>query len=122
MINQIGMCWFNQIDTVDRDPAPAKYAMAQFRRQLSQFPDDELTQEAVTRIAACIDNIAGNELYVADYYNKTEEYKAALKRYEYIVEFYPGTEQSKIALAQIPKVAEKVKAQEKEAPEAKTGS
>ncbi|WDP90702.1 MAG: outer membrane protein assembly factor BamD [Desulfobacter sp.] len=114
VINQMGMCWFKQIDTVDRDSAPAKNAMALFKRLYRQFPDHELAEEAVARIEACIDNIAGHELYVADHYNKTEAYKAALKRYEYIVEFYPGTEQSEIALAKIPAVAEKVKKLEAE--------
>ncbi len=109
VINQIGMCWFKQIDTVDRDPAPAKNAIAQFQRLLNQFPDHELAEEGVARIETCIDNLAGHELYVANHYNKTGEFKAALKRYEYIVEFYSGTEQSEVALAKIPDLAEQVK-------------
>lgn len=109
VINQIGMCWFNRIDTVDRDPAPAKNAMAQFQRLLSQFPDDELAEEAYGRIETCIDNIVGHELYVANYYNKTEEYEAALKRYQHIVEFYPGTQQAEMALDKIPEVQKRVK-------------
>jgi len=109
VINQIGMCWFKQIDTVDRDSSPAENAMAQFHRLLNQFPDNELAEEAAIHIEACINNIAGHELYVADYYYKTEEYQAALKRYQHIVEFYSGTEQSQIALAKIPEVAEQVK-------------
>ena len=112
VINQIGLCWFNQIDTVDRDSAPAENAMTQFQRLLRQYPDNELAEEAVARIEACIDNIAGHELYVANHYNKTKSYKAALKRYEYIVEFFPGTEQSEIALDKIPGVSEQVKALE----------
>ena len=118
VINQIGLCWFNQIDTVDRDPAPAKNAMAQLQRLLQQYPDNELAEEAVARIEACIDNIAGHELYVANHYNKTKSYKAALKRYEYIVEFFPGTEQSEIALGKIPGVSDQVRAlDEKDAQE-----
>ncbi len=109
VINQIGLSWYKQIHTVDRDPSPAKNAMAQFRRLLIQFPDSEYKKEAVESIEKCIDNIAGHELYVANFYNKTKEYAAALKRYEYIVEFYPGTEQSEIAMAKIPQVSKHVK-------------
>lgn len=114
VINQIGMCWFKQIDTVDRDSTPAKNAMAQFNRMIDRFPNDKLAEEARESIATCLDNIAGHELYVADYYNKTGEYNAALKRYEYIVRFYLGTKQSEIAMNKIPQLTEKVKALEAE--------
>lgn len=102
VINQIGLCWFNQMDTVDRDITPAKKAMAQFKRLMEQFPDNEHAQEAPERIQTCIDKIAGHELYVAEFYMKTGQYQAGLKRLEHIVEFYPGTEQSETALNLIP--------------------
>ncbi len=114
VINQIGLCWFNQMDTVDRDITPAKNAMAQFRRLMEQFPDDEYAQEAPERIQACIDNIAGHELYVAEFYIKTGQYQAGLKRLEHIVEFYPGSEQSEIALNLIPEYAALAEDAEKE--------
>ena len=102
IINQIGLCWFNRMDSVDRDPAPAKNALAQFERLLEQFPDSPEAQAAGKRIQKCLDNIAGHELYVADFYFKTKDFKAALKRYQYIVEFYPDTQQAQKALVQIP--------------------
>jgi outer membrane protein assembly factor BamD len=105
VINQIGMSWYNQIDTVDRDITPAKNALAQFRRLLEKFPDDEHAKKAPDLMNACIDKIAGHELYVAKFYMKTGQYQAALKRFEYIVEFYPGTDQSEAALNQIPECA-----------------
>jgi len=105
VINQIGLSWFNQIDTVDRDITPAKNALAQFRRLMEQFPEDEYAQEAPERIQACIDKIAGHELYVATFYMKTGQYLAGLKRFEHIVEFYPGTPQSETALNLIPECA-----------------
>ena len=102
IINQIGLCWFNRMDSVDRDPAPSKNAMAQFERLLEQFPDSAEADKAGERIQKCLDNIAGHELYVADFYFKTKDFTAALKRYQYIVEFYPATQQAQRALAQIP--------------------
>ncbi|OQY53111.1 MAG: outer membrane protein assembly factor BamD [Desulfobacteraceae bacterium 4572_89] len=114
VINQVGLCWYNQIDTVDRDHTPARNAMAQFQRLLQQYPNNELNKQAMANIQKCIENIAGHELYVADFYMKTKEYKAALKRYEGIVEFYPGTEQSKIALNKIPECSSLADKQESE--------
>jgi outer membrane protein assembly factor BamD len=105
VINQIGLSWFNQMDTVDRDITPAKNALAQFRRLMEQFPEDEYARKVPERIQACIDKIAGHELYVAKFYMKTGQYLAGLKRFEYIVEFYPGTPQSETALNLIPECA-----------------
>ncbi len=105
VINQTGMCWFNQIGTVDRDHAPASNALAQFRRLMDQYPDSEYAQKAPENVEKCLDNLAGHELYVADFYMKSKKYKAALKRYEYIVEFYPGTAQSEKALGKISQCA-----------------
>jgi outer membrane protein assembly factor BamD len=114
VINQMGMCWFKQLDSVDRDPGPAKNAMALFQRLVRQFPGHDQAKEAEKNIQACIENLAGHELYVAEYYSKTKAYKAALKRYEYIVEFYPGSEQSEIAMARIPGLSEQVRKLEAE--------
>jgi outer membrane protein assembly factor BamD len=105
VIHQIGLSWFNQMDTVDRDITPAKNALAQFRRLMEQFPDDEYAQKAPERIQTCIEKIAGHELYVAKFYMKTDQYLAGLKRLEHIVEFYPGTPQSETALNLIPECA-----------------
>lgn len=112
IINQIAMCWFNQIDTIDRDETPAKKAMAEFERLVRLFPENDYSQEALAHIDACIDNMASHELYVAAFYNKTEKYEAALKRYQYIVENYAGTDQSRIALEKIPEVSAHIKAVE----------
>lgn len=102
VINQIGLCWFNQIGTIDRDPTPAQNALGQFQRLSGQYPDNEYAKKAMENIKSCIDNIAGHELYVANFYYKTKKYKGALKRYEYIVEYFPGTKQSLAALDKIP--------------------
>jgi outer membrane protein assembly factor BamD len=106
VINQIGMCWFKQINTIDRDDTPAKNALAQFQRLLEQYPGNQYEESAQKNIKKCLENIIDHELAVANFYYKTKKYKSALKRYEYIVEHFPGTEQSKSALNKIPKCSE----------------
>ncbi|MCP3945042.1 MAG: outer membrane protein assembly factor BamD [Desulfobacteraceae bacterium] len=109
VINQIGLCWFNQIHTVDRDPTPARNALAQFRRLFTQYPDSDYAKKTGGNIKKCIDNIAGHELYVANFYYKTKKYKAALNRYEYIAKYFPKTEQRKVAMNKIPECTGLVK-------------
>ncbi len=103
IINQIGLCWFNQIKSTDRDASPARNAKEQFQRLLDQYPDNaEYGEKARENIQKCIDDMAAHELYVADFYLKTKKYKSALKRYEYIVETYPGSDQGEAAAKKIP--------------------
>ena len=41
VIYQIGLCFFVQIDTIDRDQTPAAMALSTFQRLNKQFPDDQ---------------------------------------------------------------------------------
>ncbi|MCK5349419.1 MAG: outer membrane protein assembly factor BamD [Desulfobacula sp.] len=101
VIYQTGLCWFNQLGTIDRDHTPAKNTLIQFNRLIDQYPESEYAKEAEKNIKKCMDNLSGHELYVANFYYKTKKYKAALKRYEYLVETYPDSKESKEALNKI---------------------
>ncbi len=102
VVFQIGMCWFNQIDTIDRDNLPASKSLEIFNRLIKQHPDSEYIKKAKDNIKVCLANLSGHELYVADWYMKTEQYAAALNRYEYLVKHYPDSKEAKQA---IPKMA-----------------
>jgi len=114
VIYQTAMCWFEQIDTVDRDNTPAKNSLTQFFRLLEQYPDSEFSSLAKKNIVVCKENLAGHELYVANFYMKTKKYKAALKRFEYLVETYPASKESREALNKIPECQARIQDSEKE--------
>ena len=101
VIYSTGLCWFDQLDTVDRDQTPAKNSMAQFKRLIDQYPESEFAQKAKEKIQKCLENLSGHELYVANFYYKTKKYKSALKRYESLVTNYPNSKESKEALNKI---------------------
>jgi len=101
VIYSTGLCWFDQLDTTDRDQTPAKNSMAQFKRLIDQYPESEYVQKAKETIQKCVANLSGHELYVANFYYKTKKYTAALKRYEAIVTNYPDSKESKEALNKI---------------------
>lgn len=104
VIYQIGMCWFNQIDTIDRDSTPAQKSLEIFQRLVTQYPDSEYVAKTKDKVKASLANLSAHELYVANWYLKTEKYNAALKRYEYLVENYPDSKESQEALRKIPEV------------------
>ena len=101
VIYSTGLCWFDQLDTVDRDQTPAKNSMTQFKRLIDQYPESEFAQKAKEKIQKCLENLSGHELYVANFYYKTKKYKSALKRYESLVTNYPNSKESKEALNKI---------------------
>ncbi len=95
VISQMGMCWFKQIDTIDRDQTPSRNALDIFQRLSEQFPDSSQARNAQEYIKKCLESLASHELYIANYYLKVKKYKAARQRYEYIIANYPGTAQSR---------------------------
>ncbi|MCF6245858.1 MAG: outer membrane protein assembly factor BamD [Desulfobacula sp.] len=106
VIYQIGLSWFNQLGTIDRDHTPAKKALTHFNRLVDQFPLDEYAQKASEHYKKCMANLSGHELYVADFYMRTQKYKAALNRYEYLIKTYPDSKEGQQALKKIKRARE----------------
>ena len=108
VIYRMGMCWYNQIPSMDKDQTSAAKAVAQFQRLIERFPEHRYSVEARKKINRCRERLADHEAYVAAYYLKTRQYKAALKRYEQLFAQYPDTPAGKKALRWIPRCQEKI--------------
>jgi outer membrane protein assembly factor BamD len=91
IIYQIGRCHYEQIDTIDRDQDSAQKALETFQRLIQQYPQESYAEQARTHIAKCYQSLSGHELYVAHYYYKSQNYKAALKRFMAVVNDYPDS-------------------------------
>lgn len=89
VIYQTGRCYYDRIDTIDRDQTPAQKALDIFRRLNRQYPQDPHAQQARTHITKCLQNIAGHEFYVGKFYFKSKHYAAALNRFMSVVTRYP---------------------------------
>ncbi len=114
VISQMGMCWFKQIDTIDRDQTPSKNALDIFQRLSEKFPDSPQAGNAREYIKKCLENLAGHDLYIANYYAKVKKYKAALHRYEHIIAAYPGTPQSREAADKLALCKDRLEMEKKE--------
>ncbi len=88
---QMAMCYYNQIDTVDRDTSTATNAIYAFSRLLRAFPNSPYSEEAGARISAAQNFLANHEYYVANFYTRTYGYEEAKARLEYLLRQYPDT-------------------------------
>ena len=103
VIYQIGRCYFDQIDTIDRDQTPASKAYETFQRLGKQFPDDKYARSALEHLGTCEKSLAGNVYYVGVFYYKSKHYKAALHRFMSVLSDYPDVGYHQLALEYIAK-------------------
>ena len=89
VIYRSGLCYYEQMDSVDRDQSTARKALESFERLQKQFPNHEYSKRAGEHIHNCIKSLAGHEFYVGIYYYNTKHYKAALHRFKAVLLDYP---------------------------------
>ena len=77
---QIGMCYFKQLTTVDRDNSEAFKALREFERLAARFPESKFFVLAQEKIRECKKFMGEKELYIGEFYFKQKKYLAALKR------------------------------------------
>lgn len=88
----IGMSYLDQSSTRDRDSSSDESALQQFERVRNSYPDSLYARLAEFRVKECRENLAGHELYVADYYAHNKKPEAARARYEYVLSTYPQSD------------------------------
>lgn len=91
VIYKTGLCYFERMDTIDRDQTNTLKAISTFERIIRQFPDHELAGKSRENIRKCQEIIAGHEVYVGKFYFKSKHYKAAKARFEMVAASYPET-------------------------------
>jgi len=94
---QIGRCHYKSIDTVDRDPGGAQSAIKIFGRLIRTFPQSSYVTEAHVLVRKSKNFLAEHELYVANFYFRTEEFEQAKGRAEFLIANYPDTPAAKKA-------------------------
>ena len=108
VIYQIGLSYFEQIGTIDRDQNAARNALETFRRLQKQFPDDQYARTAEDHITACIKSLVGHEYTVGVFYYKTKHYEAALNRFMTVLSKYPDVGYHQQSLEYIAKCETKI--------------
>lgn len=88
---QVGVCYYSQIDTIDRDPGSALDAESSFAKLLRLYPQSPYTEEARARIMSARNFLANHEMYVATFYMKTGKLPQSISRLQYLLDNYPDT-------------------------------
>jgi outer membrane protein assembly factor BamD len=86
---QIGMSYFNQMHSHDRDQTPTKKALSNFEYLIANMPASLFTEKAKEKIEICRKRLADHEFYVGNFYYKKEKFQAAAMRFEELLKNYP---------------------------------
>ena len=102
VVYQIGRCYFDRRQTIDRDQTMTHQAVRVFTRLVRTYPASLYAKKAGEHIRVCEKNLAEHELYVAMFYYKTKHYRAALDRFKTVLTSYPDLGVQHKALEYIP--------------------
>lgn len=89
VIYQTGMCYFEQMDTPDRDQVSTRKALDTFGRLVRDYPNDPYAVKAQENINTCLRSLAQSELNIGLFYYNDGHYKAALRRFKNVLSRYP---------------------------------
>ena len=102
VIWMIGQSYYAQLpDTFDRDLSVAKEAMKYYAEIIQKYSKSEYVNKAKEKIQTCQKMILQKELYIADFYYRTEVHQAARWRYMRILRNGFSPEDKKMAMARI---------------------
>ncbi len=85
------MSRFLPTDPTKRDPGRARDAFNEFSLLLALYPGSDYAADARARMVYLRNNLAANEIHVANYYMERRAYIAALNRGRYVVENFQGS-------------------------------
>jgi len=89
VVYKIGRCYFDRIQTIDRDQTMAREALKAFQRLVRTHPSSQYATKAEEHIRICHKNLAEHDFYVGMFYYKSKHYRAALERFKSVVTSYP---------------------------------
>ncbi len=92
VIFQIGLSYFKQMKSKDRDQGATRKALSNFELLIANYPPSIFTEKAREKVKICRERLAANVLYIGRYYYKKKKYQGAKARLEAMVKSYPEVE------------------------------
>jgi outer membrane protein assembly factor BamD len=88
-IYMIGLCYYSQILTLDRDPTYARAAADQFQQLLELYPASPYTGKALFKLSEAKRIMAEHEFFIGQFYVQYKNYPGAINRFNTILKDYP---------------------------------
>ena len=85
------LCFYEQIEDIQRDQKGTQDAMAALQEVVNRFPDSAYARDARLKIDLARDHLAGKEMDIGRFYEHQHLYAAALGRYQRVVDDYQTT-------------------------------
>lgn len=89
VLRRLGESYTQLSPTIDRDQAYTVKAIERFTYLKNRYPQSAYAKDVDARIDELTDKQAAHELYVGEYYHRTERYNASILRLEYLLTKYP---------------------------------
>lgn len=86
VLYQIGVSAYKGFTAIDRPQNEIAEGLQYLYRLRESYPETEYAEAAIDYIDKCRRKLAERELFVADFYWRTEQYSSAWRRYQYVVD------------------------------------
>jgi outer membrane protein assembly factor BamD len=87
----IALCYYEQISDVDRDQKITMQAKTTLTEVVRRFPNTRYAADAQIKLDLVNDHLAGKEMQIGRYYEKTGKWLAASMRFRNVVQNYQTT-------------------------------
>lgn len=94
----IALCYYEQISDVDRDQKITQQALTALNEVVRRYPNTRYAADARIKIDLVNDHLAGKEMQIGRYYQRSGRWLAAATRFRTVVETYQTTSHAPEAL------------------------
>jgi len=94
----IGLSYYEQISDVERDQAVTRQALQALQEVQRRYPASEYAADARLKIDLVNDHLAGKEMEIGRYYERSGKWLAAQLRFQNVIEDYQTTSHTPEAL------------------------
>ena len=98
------LCYYEQIEDVQRDQQGTVDAMNALQEVINRFPATVYARDAQLKIDLCRDHLAGKQMAIGRWYQEQHFYEAAIGRFQTVVNDYQTTNHVPEALARLTEI------------------
>ena len=94
----VALCYYEQINDVDRDQAITQQAKTALTDVIRRYPDSQYAADARLKLDLVNDHLAGKEMEIGRFYERSGRWLAAQLRFKNVIESYQTTSHTPEAL------------------------